>query len=94
MARRVPEKVEAPSDDIWGSAPIKWSKTVAGTREYLKKSHLKVKPIMIPQGGHSYNPSASEHKKVLTQVVEQEIKQIESEKETHKALNPHLYKEQ
>jgi len=38
---------------------------------------LKVKPLVVPKAGLSYNPSAKEHQKVIKKVIEEEIVQIE-----------------
>jgi hypothetical protein len=92
LKRRQTEKDTTPSDDIWGGATVELPKKKRNDIKFLKTQMNRVKPVMIPEGGHSYNPSAVDHKKVIKQVITEEVKQIESEKETHKALNSHLYK--
>ena len=39
----------------------------------------KVKAVMVPLGGHSFNPSAKEHKGVLNKVFIEEKTEIEKE---------------
>jgi hypothetical protein len=47
---------------------------------------------VLPKAGHSYNPSAKEHKKVIEQVLAEEIREIESKEKTNQAMNPDQYK--
>lgn len=67
-------------------------KNKRNTQAFLKSQMTKVKPVILPQGGLSYNPSAKEHKKVLDKVISEEIVEIESREKTNQALNPDLYK--
>lgn len=44
---------------------------------FAKKDTIKVKQVIVPKGGHSYNPNAADHKKLLKEVAgkEEEIVQ-------------------
>lgn len=66
--------------DVWGSAD---SKGVNAKRfaAFKAKSMAKVKAVMTPLGGHSFNPSVSAHKGVLSKVLKEEVAEIEKERQ-------------
>lgn len=39
----------------------------------------KVKAVIVPEGGQSFNPSAADHGKVLKKIVTREAAEIEKE---------------
>ena len=64
--------------DIWGSAP-EVSKNIQRFKDFTNKTRINVKGVILPQGGQSFNPSATEHHKTLKQVIKEEEDQIEKE---------------
>lgn len=59
----------------------------------LRKAHNpqdNIKRVVIPHTGHSYNPPAAEHKKLIDQVVLEEIEDIRKERKLMEELNPDL----
>jgi hypothetical protein len=36
-----------------------------------------VKAVILPHGGQSYNPSAKDHKEVISKVIDEEKKELE-----------------
>lgn len=50
-----------------------------GEAKFTKGASVtKVKAIITPHEGQSYNPKASTHKQILSQVIKEEVKEIET----------------
>lgn len=65
-------------EDLWsGNNEQKLGRKFARADKFLKESKVKVKPLVIPKAGLSYNPSAKEHQKVIKKVLDEEIPEIE-----------------
>lgn len=63
-----PKKVVEEEDeiaDLWGQEGINISKNQAAFRNFTERSRIKVKPVVVPLSGQSYNPSAKDHKEVI-----------------------------
>ena len=67
-----------PYADIWatGDGP---SNKVQKFKNFTNRSLTKVKAVVAPMGGQSFNPSAKSHRGVLEQVLQEEEKDIEAE---------------
>lgn len=81
--------------DIWNTPEEqigmkKISKNRVRDREILTRSKDNIRRVVVPQSGISYNPPAVEHKKVIEQVVVEEIEDIRKEKQLEEELNPAL----
>jgi hypothetical protein len=65
--------------DVWSTPD---SKGVNAKRfdAFKARSMAKVKAVMTPLGGHSFNPSVSAHKGVLNKVLREEVAEIEKER--------------
>ena len=61
--------------DIWGNESTVGSHHQR-FQEFTDKSRNKVKAVINPHGGQSYNPNAKDHKEVLDQVFDEEKKEI------------------
>jgi len=63
-------------DKLW----VKKFKAFArGDAKFTKgASFTKVKAIITPHEGQSYNPKASTHKQILSQVIKEEVREIET----------------
>lgn len=93
-----PKKKKTEKDnlfDIWNTPEEemgmkKISKNKMRDRDILNKSKDNIKRVVLPHAGHSYNPPAAEHKKVIDQVVVEEIEDIRKEKKLEEELNPSL----
>ena len=66
-----------PFEDLWATNN-ETSKKSQRFKDFSKGAMPKVKAILNPLGGQSYNPSASSHKSVLKQVIAEEEKDIET----------------
>ena len=64
--------------DIW-ETPGQKGKNFEKFETFKQISMPKVKAVMVPLGGHSFNPSAKEHKGVLNKVFIEEKTEIEKE---------------
>jgi len=62
--------------DIWAT-PLENSNRIQKFRDFSSKSAYKVKAVVTPHGGQSFNPSAQAHKDVLNKVISEEIQEIE-----------------
>ena len=66
--------------DLWDTPlEVKSKKFDQYKQGFAKTNHVRVKPLINPKGGISYNPSVKDHKNLLKNVVETEEKQIEKE---------------
>ncbi len=74
----LPQKKEVVDEfaDIW-AAPLEHSHKIQKFKDFLGKSALKVKAVITPLGGQSFNPSAQAHKEVLNKVVTEEVQELE-----------------
>ena len=64
--------------DLWADGNA-ISKKTKQFKDFSKSAMPKVKAILNPMGGQSFNPSATSHKSVLKQVLAEEEKDIEAE---------------
>ncbi len=56
--------------DIWNDGNgFNQSKTIEKFRNFKEKSTTKVKAVVVPLSGQSYNPSGKDHKEVIEKVV-------------------------
>ena len=66
-------KGEAGDDDLlWnqeGDSGVSLSRNKKKFRNFSDRSIVRVKPVVLPQGGQSYNPSGPDHQKTLTKVA-------------------------
>ena len=63
--------------DLWDENKNKEkSKSLEQFKTFSRNSIVNVKSVILPLSGQSYNPSAKDHKEVIKQVVNEEIKQI------------------
>ena len=44
-------------------------------KDFDKQNRVKVKAVILPHGGQSYNPSAKDHQHLIEEVVEVEKKE-------------------
>ena len=64
--------------DVWGDSSLGGaSKKVQKYRTFSAGNMSKVKAVINPEGGQSFNPSLTDHSKVLKQVVKEEEQEIE-----------------
>lgn len=80
--------------DIWAtpdeSQGFKISKNFRRDKAVLDKKFDRIKRVVVPLAGQSYNPSANEHKTVINQVVDEMKTVVTKEKELELELNPVL----
>lgn len=62
--------------DIWAT-PLEQSNNIKRFKDFSSKTASKVKAVITPLAGQSFNPSAQAHKDVLKQVVAEEVQEIE-----------------
>ena len=92
LKRRVDHGDRGPTDDLWGSGPIEVSRKMQKASAFLVKQMPRVKAVILPEGGLSYNPSAKDHKVVISKVISEETKILDKQEKTHRTMNPDLYK--
>ena len=78
-------------EDIWGSKKEVKSKKFQTYIQNQDKNKVKVRNVMNPKQGHSYNPTMKDHKALLSEVVEVEEKIIEDNLKDMKKTRPLLY---
>ena len=81
--------------DIWNTPEEqmgmkKISKNRKKDREYLNRTKDNIKRVVVPSAGISYNPPAAEHKKVIEDVVVEEIEDMRKETQLEQELDPRL----
>lgn len=81
--------------DIWATPEEKIGmKKVSNNRkrdrDILKSRLDKIRRVVMPHTGQSYNPPASEHQRIIDQVVIDEIEEIRRERQLEEELNPDL----
>ena len=82
---------EEEEEDIWGNDSKEeevLSSQQKKFKNFTKNNVIKVKSVVLPSGGQSYNPSARDHKKVLEKVVQEEEKDLEK---VRRRKFPHQY---
>ena len=80
--------------DIWAApAEIKSKKFETWKNGFSKKTAPNVKAVINPTGGHSYNPSVKDHKKLLKEVASTEEQIVEKNLKELRKLRPLLYSE-
>ena len=67
-----------PYDDLW-SNDNGTSNKVQKFKNFTNRNVTKVKAVMTPLGGQSFNPTEKAHKSVLKQVLQEEANEIERE---------------
>ena len=65
-------------EDLW-AAPVLDSLMVKKFRAFTDREVTKVKAVIPPLAGQSFNPSAKSHQQVLNRVISEEVKEIEKE---------------
>mmetsp|Transcript_9346 Transcript_9346/g.15763 ORF Transcript_9346/g.15763 Transcript_9346/m.15763 type:complete len:150 (+) Transcript_9346:288-737(+) len=81
-------------DDIWSSeTQVKSKKFNNYLQNFAKKDGVKVKPVILPKGGLSYNPSLNDQKKQLVQVAITEEDQVQKKMKELKTIRPSLFAE-
>lgn len=58
-------------EDLWATpaTEVKSKKFQEFKEGFSKKDYRPVKAVILPQGGHSYNPNIKDHKSLLKQVA-------------------------
>ena len=96
--RKVSSDEDDTERDLWGGAIFaetdKKPKKKQQFKEFDKKTRVRVKAVMNPHGGQSYNPSAKDHHKLIEEVVSEEKREIEEELRRKKMMYPHLFKDE
>lgn len=77
--------------DIWGTPKETKSKNFETYIENQKKHNVKVRNVMNPKQGHSYNPAMKDHKSLLREVVEVEEKIVQENLKDMKKTRPLLF---
>ena len=70
------------------------SKNERKFKQFKKRETVNIPSVMKPMPGSSYNPTQKAYKEVINKVVQEELKDIESEQKVIKSLQPHLFKEE
>jgi hypothetical protein len=81
--------------DIWNTPEEeigmpKISKNKKRETEIKIKAIDKIRRVVVPQTGQSYNPPALEHKKVIDQIIVEEVEELKKETQLEWELNPEL----
>jgi hypothetical protein len=73
MANHILKKPEKKEEivDLWGSE-LQESNKKKAFRDFKERSTVNVKQVILPQGGHSYNPKLQDHQKILDEVADEE----------------------
>ena len=80
--------------DIWGEDRKLTSNKMESYRNtYAKKDQHKIKAVMLPKGGLSYNPRAADHKALLKTVAAKEEEIVEKNLRDLQKVRPLLYSE-
>lgn len=81
-------------EDIWSTGPVLRSKTHERyLNGFAKKDFVRVKPVINPAGGQSYNPALKDHKSLLQQVAQREEQIIEKNLKELRTTQPFLFRE-
>jgi hypothetical protein len=62
--------------DLWAT-PLDISKRAKEFKDFTKGAMPKIKALMTPHAGQSFNPSSKDHKQVLQKVLNEEVAEIE-----------------
>ena len=86
-------------EDIWGGPQAglvggKSKKFDKWKNVSSKKKEVKVRAVVLPKGGQSYNPSANDHKKQLKEVADKEQEEVQKRVESLKKVRPSLFEDQ
>eukprot|EP00347_Sterkiella_histriomuscorum_P017776 403348038 len=81
----VPARIEIPKQK---------GKNFGKFQEYKKKKDIKVKAVVVPLGGQSYNPSAKDHKEVIQKVIAQEFEEVKEVERRMRHLQPYLFEKE
>lgn len=82
-------------EDLWSTDnTAHLSKNIKTFREYKEKTTTKVKPIVVPHSGQSYNPSSKDHKDLIEKIVEEEKNEVKEFQRRLRYLKPHLFEDQ
>lgn len=81
--------------DIWNTPEEeigmpKISKNKKREMDIKIKAIDRIRRVVVPQTGQSYNPPALEHKKIIDQIVVEEAKELKKEIQLEQELNPEL----
>lgn len=79
--------------DIWGSSRKITSKAFESYKDTYAKTGVKVKAVILPKGGLSYNPTDKDHKALLRKVALKEEEIVEKNLKDLKKVRPLLYGE-
>ena len=94
LTKKKPKKQKEEVVDLWDTPEdqlgIKITKNYRRDKAILDKKHDKIKRVVLPLAGQSYNPPAVEHKSVMNKVVEEVKDQVDQEKKLELELNPEL----
>jgi hypothetical protein len=91
-----PEKkktAEEDLEDLWASPYEVKSRSLSQFKEFSKKDQVKVKPVILPKGGLSYNPSHKDHAQNLAEAAQREQAEIEKQEKQLKVLYPSAFAE-
>lgn len=79
--------------DLWGSpsTEAKSKKFQEFKEGFAKKDLRPVKAVILPKGGHSYNPNIKDHKSLLKEVAQIEETLVEKELKDLQKLKPFTY---
>lgn len=81
-------------EDIWGSERKVLSKKFESYKTtYAQKDQIKIKAVILPKGGLSYNPLSKEHKALLKTVASKEEEIVAKNLADLKKVRPLLYSE-
>jgi len=70
-------------EDLWSTPQENTRRMTTYKNKFAKVDHVNVKAVMMPKGGHSYNPTLKAHSEVLKdaakaeeEIVEKKVKEI------------------
>ena len=63
--------------DVWATPEVEVSKKAKEYRNFAENQMTKVKAVMQPEGGQSFNPSAAAHVASLKKIVTREAEDLE-----------------
>ena len=70
------EEEQAEIADLWADDTKKVGRNLVQFRNFSDRSRVKVKQVVLPLAGQSYNPSSKDHQEVIQKVVEEELKDV------------------
>ena len=81
-------------EDVWDTPSEVKSKKFEMYKDFAKKDMVKVKQVIVPEGGLSYNPSLKDHKKSLINAVKKEEEQVEKQMKELKVVRASAFDDQ